>query len=101
MPTLCAPTYGRAPRSSWLGLRDQAMEPQPRGPEGSGLTKQLQAIWQHLGQSSEARAALILDEDQIEYRPMPAKRSFEMMVHLEIRGRGRPVRYQLDDDLGK
>ena len=40
-------------------------------------------------------------DDQAEYRPMPPKRSFEMTVTLEVRGRGKPLPYRLLDDVAE
>jgi hypothetical protein len=37
-------------------------------------------------------------DEEIEYRPMPPKRSFEMTAYLQMRGQGKPMPFDLDDD---
>lgn len=99
MATLSLPMPARSDSRRGWGLLEQDMGTRPEGPSGAALVSKLEAVWRHFTQSAEVQSALADVDEEIEYRPMPPKRSFEMVVYLDMQGRGTPMPYPMDDDI--
>jgi hypothetical protein len=97
MPTVAERPLAPA-RLHGLALLPSAEETAPQGPEGLELARQLDQRERRLAEV--ATAQLTPDEalEEIDYRPAPPRRTFQMDVYVHLLGRGRPMPYVLDDD---
>lgn len=96
MTTIYLPPPSAEIRSHLL-VREQPTTPQFLSQERQKLVEVTEQIWKALT-VSEKELDTLAEEEEIQYNPVPPKRTFTTKVRYQFRGRMKPQPYPLDDE---
>ncbi|MCU0551857.1 MAG: hypothetical protein MUC48_21165 [Leptolyngbya sp. Prado105] len=78
-------------------VRELSIVPQLQSQERQKLAEVTEEIWQTLT-TSEKELDNLAEDQEIQYNPVPPKRTFTVKVRYRFNGRMKPQSYSLDDE---
>ena len=97
MTTIYSPPPTLAEIRPHLLVRELITFPQLQSQERQTLSEVTEQIWQTLT-NSERHLDILAGDEEIQYNPVPPKRTFTVKVRYRFTGRMQPQIYSLEDE---